>query len=478
LTGATLLARGWGWRHAGRRAWAVGNLDVTVPPGQRVLLLGPSGSGKSTLLAGLGGLLYGQESGEAMGELLVDGVAAYEARHRTGFLLQDPDSQLVMSRSGDDVAFGPECHGVPADQIWLRVDEAMDAVGFGYGRDHPTAALSGGEKQRLALAGQLANRPGLLLLDEPTANLDPDGASLVRAAVAAAVAATGSTLVVVEHRVEEWLPIIDRVVVLGDGELVADGPPDEVFGRHRDALERMGVWVPGTGVPPAEPRTVATTAVLDADGVSYRYRGALTDAVGATTLDLRAGEALAVVGPNGSGKTTLAMMLAGLARPRTGLVLAPDSAKPLHRRRPASLVRAVGTVFQQPEHQFVRTTVRDELVQAPIRLGWSATRSAARANDLLDRLDLTALAEANPFTLSGGQQRRLSVATALSGAPPALVLDEPTFGQDARTWRELLGLLRETRDAGTALVTVSHDRAFVAALADRVLPMADGTVAA
>jgi energy-coupling factor transport system ATP-binding protein len=478
LSGAALLARGWGWRYAGRRAWAVGNLDLTVPAGQRVLLLGASGSGKSTLLVGLGGLLHGQESGQAAGELLVDGGPAYEARHRTGFLLQDPDSQLVMSRSGDDVAFGPECHGVPAGQIWPRVDEAMDAVGFGYGRDRPTAALSGGEKQRLALAGQLANRPGLLLLDEPTANLDPDGAALVRAAVAAAVAATASTLVVVEHRVEEWLPIIDRVVVLGDGELVADGPPDVVFGRHRDALERMGVWVPGTVVPAAAPRTVATTPVLRADAVSYRHRGAIFDAVRATTLSLRAGEALAVVGPNGSGKTTLAMMLAGLARPRTGSVLARDADRPLHRRRPVSLVRAVGTVFQQPEHQFVRSTVRDELVQAPKRLGWSAERCAARADDLLDRLGLTALAEANPFTLSGGQQRRLSVATALSGAPPALILDEPTFGQDARTWRELLKLLQEVRDAGTALVTVSHDRAFVTALADRVLPMADGTVAA
>jgi energy-coupling factor transport system ATP-binding protein len=478
LSGATLLARGWGWRHAGRRAWAVGHLDLTVPAGQRVLLLGASGSGKSTLLAGLGGLLHGQESGQVAGELLVDGVPAYEARHRTGFLLQDPDSQLVMSRSGDDVAFGPECHGVPPDQIWPRVDEAMDAVGFGYGRDRATAALSGGEKQRLALAGQLANRPGLLLLDEPTANLDPDGAALVRAAVAAAAVAAGSTLVVVEHRVEEWLPIIDRVVVLGDGELVADGPPDDVFGRHRDALAHMGVWVPGTVVPAAAPRTVATSPVLHAEGVSYRHRGALSDAVGATTLSLRAGEALAVVGANGSGKTTLAMMLAGLARPRTGSVLAPDSDRPLHQRRPASLVRAVGTVFQQPEHQFVRPTVRDELVQAPKRLGWSAARSAARADDLLDRLGLSALAEANPFTLSGGQQRRLSVATALSGAPPALVLDEPTFGQDARTWRELLRLLQEVRDAGTALVTVSHDRAFVTALTDRVLPMADGTVAA
>lgn len=473
MTPAAIEARGWGWRHAGRRAWAVRDLELSIPAGQRVLLLGASGAGKSTLLAGLGGLLHGRDSGEPAGALLVDGVPAHEARHRTGLLLQDPDTQLVMTRSGDDVAFGPECHGVPAGEIWPRVDAAMRAVGFGYGRERATAALSGGEKQRLALAGQLANRPGLLLLDEPSANLDPDGAAVVRAAVGAA---RDCTLVLVEHRVEAWLGIIDRVVVLAPAGLLADGPPQRVFAEHGSALRAAGVWVPGMTEPDPPRRAEPGREVLRAERVTFRYRGAGADAVHPASLTLRAGEAVAVTGANGSGKTSLAMLVAGLATPRSGRVTAPDSTRALHRRRPTSLIRAVGTVFQQPEHQFLRRTVRTELLQAPLRLGWPMARAGARADELLHRLGLVALAEANPYTLSGGQQRRLSVATALSGTPPVLVLDEPTFGQDARTWRELLELLRTVRDDGTAILAVSHDTAFVAGLADRCLRMVAGVV--
>ncbi len=478
MTGAEVVANGWGWRHAGRRSWAVRDLDLTIEAGERVLLLGASGAGKSTLLAGLSGLLHTQDSGEASGRLSVAGLPAHEARHRSGLLLQDPDSQLVMTRSGDDVAFGPENHGVPREEIWLRVDEAMAAVGFRYGRDRATAALSGGEKQRLALAGLLANRPGLLLLDEPTANLDPAGAALIRDAVGSAVAAAGATLVLVEHRVEHWLPLIDRVLVLdAGGGLLADGPPARVFGGHAAALAEAGVWVPGAAsVTSVAPRIVDGPDVLTAAEVSYRYRGATFPAVARTSLTLGRGEVAAVVGANGSGKSTLAMMLAGLSKPATGHVVAADSARPLHKRSSASLVRAVGTVFQQPEHQFVRRTVRAELLQGPQRLRWPAARAAARADELLERLGLAELAQANPFTLSGGQQRRLSVASALSAAPLALVLDEPTFGQDARTWRELLELLRGVRDAGTAMAVVSHDMQFVEALADRVLTMSGGVL--
>ncbi|MDQ6937480.1 MAG: energy-coupling factor ABC transporter ATP-binding protein, partial [Actinomycetota bacterium] len=173
---AAVAATGWGWRHAGRRAWAVSGLDLRIEAGERVLLLGASGSGKSTLVSGLAGLLHGQDSGESVGRLTVDGDAPHAARHRTGLVLQDPETQVVMNRAGDDVAFGPENHGVERAEIWRRVDECLAVVGFAYGRDRATSALSGGEKQRLALAGVLANRPGLLLLDEPTANLDPAGA--------------------------------------------------------------------------------------------------------------------------------------------------------------------------------------------------------------------------------------------------------------------------------------------------------------
>src|SRR4051812_32920416 len=183
---STVEFKEFGWRHAGRKAWAVRHFDLRIEHGERVLLAGASGAGKSTLLAALAGLLA-EDSGEQEGRVLVDGRPAREMRGEVGIVLQDPQTQLVMSRAGDDVAFGLENRGVPRAEIWPRVDAALAAVGFPYDRARDTAALSGGEQQRLAIAGVIALRPGLLLLDEPTANLDPEGAQLVRTAVAKAL---------------------------------------------------------------------------------------------------------------------------------------------------------------------------------------------------------------------------------------------------------------------------------------------------
>ncbi|MCU1672069.1 MAG: transporter ATP-binding protein [Frankiales bacterium] len=410
-----------------------------------MLLLGPSGAGKSTLLAALAGLHEPETAGEPEGSLVVDGRPARELRSRTGLLLQDPDTQLVMARAGDDVAFGLENAGLPEHLIWPRVDEALAAVGFGYGRQRSTAALSGGEKQRLALAGVLARRPGLLLLDEPTANLDPAGADLVRQALAR----VDATVLLVEHRVAEALPLIDRVVVLAaGGGVAADGSPDEVLRRHADELAAAGIWVPGRPIPTRHATTSPGQQVLAGDDLSYRH-------IRPPDVSLHRGEAVALTGANGTGKTTTAMLLAGLRRPDSGGAFVPGNDKPLHRWRAHDLARTVGTVFQEPEHQFLRSTVADEL--------------GGTHGDLLERLHLTRYAAANPFTLSGGEKRRLSVATALASGADVLVLDEPTFGQDARTWAELLALLADLRDEGAAVLAVTHDEAFASALADRRL---------
>ncbi|MFY1703806.1 ABC transporter ATP-binding protein [Micromonospora sp. WMMA1923] len=464
----TVRLRGFGWRHAGRRAWAVRGLDLDVERGERVLLLGASGAGKSTLLAALAGLLP-TDSGEQEGTVEIDGVDPRKDRERVGIVFQDPQTQLVMARCGDDVAFGLENRGVPAGEIWPRVDAALRRVGFPYHRDRPTAALSGGEQQRLALAGALALHPGLLLLDEPTANLDPVGAELVRDAVALAVDAD-TTLVLVEHRVAEALRLVDRVVVLAPGGGVrADGPPGEVFAAHGDELAAEGVWVPGHPVAPRRARTPVGDRLLTADRLGLPPRLATTE------LTVRAGEALAVLGPNGAGKSTLALLLGGLLRPGTGRLTATaelagaDAATAPHRWRAPALAGRIGSVFQDPEHQFVTGTVSEELALGPRRTGQPEHAVRTTVDGLLHRLRLTRLAGANPYTLSGGEARRLSVATALATAPRLLVCDEPTFGQDRRTWLELVDLFADLRDAGHGVVTVTHDADFVAALADRTL---------
>lgn len=477
---AAVDVHGWGYRHAGRAREAVTGLDLHLDPGERVMLLGPSGAGKSTLLHGLAGVLGDDEDAAEDGRLLIDGQPAAGQRGRAGLLQQDPDTQVVLSRIGDDVAFGAENLAVPRERIWPRVREALDDVGLHLPLNHPTSALSGGQKQRLGLAGLLAMSPGLVLLDEPTANLDPHGVSAVRDAVVRSLGRTAATLVVVEHRVDVWADAIDRVVVLDpDGGLLADGPPAEVFARQSATLRAAGIWLPGrtVGVPrrPRDGQAGPTLLTAENVGVS-RHRGRRRHPARpvASGIDARveAGSALSITGPNGAGKSTFALTLAGLLPPVSGRVhareaLAAGAGPDPYAWTSRQLIGRIGTVFQEPEHQFVTTRVADELAFGP-RQATAGSRTDAqvpdRTDELLERLRLTTLADANPFTLSGGEKRRLSVATVLAASPAVLVLDEPTFGQDANTWTELAELLISLLNEGTALVSVTHDDQFTDAL--------------
>ena len=513
---AAVQARGWGWRHAGRTRPAVHALDLDIRPGERVLLLGPSGAGKSTLLHALAGVLGDSDAGSSSpddagtldtgaadrddadesGELLIDGAPPRAQRGRAGLMQQDPETQVVLSRLGDDVAFGAENLSVPREEIWRRVHEALDDVGLSHlPLNHPTSALSGGQKQRLALAGILAMRPGLILLDEPTANLDPAGVLEVRDAVGRCLDKTGATLVVVEHRVAAWKDLVDRIVVLqpgsgANGAVLIDGTPDEVLEQARGMLTAAGVWVPGyvpetrrrlsAGVPGIDSgRLLLAAEKLAVSRERPRRRGfrsvppepVLRD----VTAQVRAGEALTVTGPNGAGKSTFALTLAGLLPPVDGKVsatveLSGGAGIDPYKWRAEQLIARIGTVFQEPEHQFVTGRVLDELQFGPRHLG----HGEDRVDELLERLRLTHLVDANPYTLSGGEKRRLSVATVLAAHPQVLVLDEPTFGQDANTWAELASFLSELLDAGTAVVSVTHDEEFTHVLGGTELRLGSG----
>lgn len=513
--GARIELNNFSWHHPGRPEPVISGLNLTINPGEKVLLLGTSGAGKSTLLHAIAGVLHDDDGESAGGTITINGQAPAEARGTAGMMQQDPESSIVMATVGNDVAFGPENLRVPREEIWGRVTEALTAVGLNHlPLDHPSSALSGGQKQRLGLAGILSMHPGAMILDEPTANLDPSGVQEVRDSILAAAEATGATLLVVEHRVSIWAPHMDRIIVLGEGGTIThDGAPDTVLTEARRDLIDAGVWVPNyvPRAPQSNSDSKYGEALLRAENLSItraqptpkqrRARRRTIKRFGDTpapvptdlpvlrsgiNLTLHAGEHLSVLGPNGAGKSTLALTLAGLLTAPDGTLAATDTLRnhggqtahwDVPTWTPAQMLSRIGYVFQEPEYQFIRGTVREELELGPRRLA-ALTRTplneddlTARTNELAAHLRLNHLLDANPFTLSGGEKRRLSVASALATAPKILILDEPTFGQDARTWAELVDLIRELLAGGTAVISITHDEDYTAALGGKSITL-------
>ncbi|OFN78968.1 MULTISPECIES: ABC transporter ATP-binding protein [unclassified Corynebacterium] len=473
--GATkLVARGFGWTHAGRRAPALADIDLVVSPGEKVLLCGDSGSGKSTLLAAIAGVLGGDDEGTRVGSILLEDAAGHvEPPGRTipvGLVLQDPDSQVIAARVGDDVAFGCENLAYPRTEIWQRVAAALSMVGPEVDLSFPTERLSGGQKQRLALAGVIAMGAGMVLLDEPTANLDPEGAREVIEAVSTMLESTGATLIVVEHQHAAWKGVLDRAIELKDGRIVADGSLETVVAsRSISGLPRA------RGIDGASSSSVEVAPGSDVSHVSGPETAALwsTDLVTRfgppRSYALPRGMSTVITGPNGAGKTTWLMTVAGLLPAVSGEIGVAEYVRRGLKGSPLTwksreLADRIGFVFQNPEHQFVARTVAEELRVAPRVMHREVPEK--RIAELVEALRLEHLLNANPFTLSGGEKRRLSVATALVTAPEVLLLDEPTFGQDPHTFTELVWLLRRMADEGTTIASVTHDPLFISALGD------------
>ncbi len=456
-----------------------------MPAGACLLVIGASGSGKSTLALALAGLVPRDLPGTWTGSLTVDGVetrdfGAGALAARVGLVFQDPSRQIVMERVKDDVAFGLEGRGWAREAMHARVPEALRAVALDGAERQFARDLSGGQQQRLALAGVLAPRPGFLVLDEPTANLDPAAARAFLARLAAVRDERSATIVIIEHRVEDAWPLADVILALGsDGAPIAFGTPETVL-RDRDRLDEAGIWLPGTvtkpiarpsesNLPTAFPAPDRAAAVIEAVAVDFGYEPGhlvLRD----VNLVTRPGERIALVGPNGGGKSTLGRLLVGLLAPDAGTIRLRDSDPA---RLPARiLARRAGYVFQEPERQFLSQRVRDEIL-----LGLRPDEAAA-AEHLMARLGmpLDRFGDRSPYRLSGGEQRRLSLATALIRRPEVLVLDEPTFGQDRLGYEALLEILEEHLAAGACLFAATHDERFAADLATRVIRLEAGVI--
>jgi len=469
-----------------------------IEAGSFSLVIGPSGSGKSSLLRCLNGLVPHFSGGSFGGRVIVDGLDTHRVGPRqlsatVGFVFQDPEAQLVTDRVEDEIAFGLEQHGVDRNTMRKRVEEALDYLGIAHLRSRRPGALSGGERQRVAIAASLATHPRLLVLDEPTSQLDPWGAEEVFAVVARLNEDLGLTVVVAEHRLDRLLSRADAVRVMGrpDGGSLSGTPAAVVPNIEAVALPpvtRLGRLL-DVDPPPLTVKdariafrhlTIRETApdwagptggdiVTDLADVDVVVGG--NPVLGGLSLQVHEGELVAVMGRNGAGKTTLLRTMAGLQGASRGDVstLGVD----LRTDGPGALAGQVGYVPQQASTLFFHERLVDEL-----RYTAKLRGIATDPNEVLDRFGLARHAQSHPLDLSGGERERAALATVMMGRPRLLLIDEPTRGMDA--WRkvELADHLIDLRRGGVAIVMVTHDVELVAACASRVVMLGNGEVVA
>jgi energy-coupling factor transport system ATP-binding protein len=416
---------------------ALDDVSLEVEAGEVIAVLGPSGSGKSTLLRALAGLVPHFHGGSFAGRVAVAGLDTRTTRPAelaglVATVFQDPEDQVVMARVANEVAFGLENLGTAPAEIWPRVDEALAAVDALHLRDRLTFELSGGELQRVCLASALAVRPELILLDEPTSQLDPDGAERFLAAAEG----LGSAVVLSEQRIDRALSLAARVVFVEGGRLLLDAPRDEAcawLAAHRPR------YAPGAAVSPLPAPPTDGRPVLDITGVSYAYSpGVLV--LDDLNLEVRRGEVMVLEGPNGSGKTTLAKIIAGLLEPDAGRI---------------ERAGRIGLLLQDPGRYLVRESVLDE---AALAVGGDH----ARARAALGLVGLEALVERHPRDLSSGERERLGLAAVAVSEPDLLILDEPTRGIDPDRKAAIAAWLEDYASSGRAVLVATHDRSFPA----------------
>ncbi|MCL5075510.1 MAG: energy-coupling factor transporter ATPase [Chloroflexi bacterium] len=492
------------------------DINLTVEDGEFVLLVGPSGSGKSTLLQTLNGIIPKVKGGQLSGRIVVNGldVAEHEiarmAEH-ISMVFQDPESQLTSVFVLDEVAFGPENFKLERAEILRRVDSALHYVGLPNTHDRYVYELSGGQQQRLAISSVLAIDSKVLVLDDPTANLDPVGTAEVLN-VLKHLREEGRTVILATHWLDEFIHLATKLIVLDDGAVFACGEPREVLDKYGAALaEEMGIWVPelvevemalrrkrgvANGVVPLtveealekyktfsfdptrfepliRPREGNGGYILEGTNLAFTYPDG-TNALYDISFKVKDRSLTGILGPNGAGKSTLASIIVGLQRLREGqLTFRGESVKDMNVDQ---LARRMGFVFQNPEHQFVRDTVRDEIAYSLEVLGKSPEEIQSGVDEMLTLLKLKHLEHRHPFGLSGGEKRRLSVAVMLVSHPELLILDEPTYGQDRNHVRNIMKLVQAQLDRGVTVLIITHQMRLIEEYVEDVLILNSGRV--
>lgn len=507
---------------------ALNHVSLDIRSGSHVAVLGRNGSGKSTLARLINALELPSE-----GRILVSGLDSkdplnvWEIRRQCGMVFQNPDNQIVGTTVEEDVAFGPENLGFPQPKIRQAVDQALEQVNLLAMAERPPHLLSGGQKQKLAIAGILAMQPSCIILDEATSMLDPATRSDFMSLIADLIREHHLTVINITHHMEEAL-LADRVVIMNDGHVVMSGTPAEVFDRvalvknqgldvpvHGEIVHRLaelteqkllpmetaswesaqlavkrllqnislkdhsqlGVPMPATAA--TEHKNAEHPTIIEVKNLSFTYSAGTTLASHAlqdVSFDVKKGELLGVIGHSGSGKSTLIQHLNGLLRAQKGTVKVLD----LNASDNASIKkirRHVGLLFQYPEHQLFEETVYQDISFGPKRLGLDAAEIEKRVLWAADIVGLTLdELERSPFELSGGQRRRAAIAGVIAMRPDVLILDEPAAGLDPAGREEILGYTARLRDEGSTVILVSHSMEDIARLSDRVLALKDGRV--
>ncbi|MCO6449998.1 MAG: ATP-binding cassette domain-containing protein [Caldilineales bacterium] len=490
-----------GYQYPGAARPILRDISLQLPEGDFVLVAGPSGAGKSTFLRSLNGLVPHFYGGKVSGGVRVAGRNPVEQSPRgmsdlVGMVFQDPESGFVVDVVEDELAFALENWALPQDVMRKRVEEALDQLRIAHLRDRPVSSLSGGEKQRVAIASALTLHPQILVLDEPTSQLDPQAAEEVLLALRQLNEDLGITIILSEHRLERVVQYADWLLYWpGDGATPLLGTPDEILpqvpltpplitlGKALDwrplpltikAGRRFARQLAPVLQPPPETTSPQSNGVVPAiliENLWHNYANGV-EALRGLSLRVRPGEFLALMGRNGSGKSTLLKHLVGLLQPAQGgvKVLGKDAA----RTPTEELAASIAYVPQNPDRILFAESVAGELAFSRKAHALPADDAADLA--LLARLGIAHLADRHPSDLSVGERQRLALAAVLITDPPAILLDEPTRGIDYEQKHRLAALLRELRDAGKTVVMATHDVELAAAAADRVVLLAQGQI--
>jgi energy-coupling factor transporter ATP-binding protein EcfA2 len=451
---------------------AVSGISLSLKGGECILVSGHSGSGKTTLCLAAAGILEHEYGGKKSGRVTVDGkdVREYadlsDISSHVGILFDDPDSQLLFTTVEEEILSALERRGFSPEEVEERLARVLAVTGLEELKDRPPHALSGGQKQRVVLATTLALSTDILILDEPTSELDEQGTtSIVR--LLSDLKAQGKAILIVEQNFSKMAGLVDRIVILENGRIRTEGPPGTVL---QDEVARRTLISDFTGIRTGLRGGNGDSPVIRTEGLSFSYGE--VEALSGIDLSITPGEFIAIVGENGSGKTTLVKHFIGLLRPGKGSVMVDG--KDAATAPIAELAHSVGLVFQNPDHMFFADSVFEEVAFGVDNLGIPGREKVVM--DALAAVRLTDARELYPRWLSRGERQRLAIACVLAMQPPVLVLDEPTTGLDGAESREIIGILKQLQENGHTIIIVTHSQEIADQCADRVVRMEAGKI--